>query len=573
MKKFIKFFVPLVMVIAIIASIGWYLFIYDRDFTRDVLLDQARYYSDSGNDKMASWFYSLAYDHTSQDQNIAIELANRYKLDGNYTKAEYTLTNAISNGASVELYIALCKTYVEQDKLLDAVNMLEHVSDPAIRQELDALRPSSPTADPAPDFYSQYIDVTLTAESGTLYCVSDGDYPSVAKDAYNEPISLNVGETTIYAISVGENGLVSPRIRFDYTIGGIVEQVIFTDSAMENAIREVIGADAGDIIYTNDLWEVTSFTVPAEAKSFDDLKYLPKLQNLTMQEQELESLSCLIPLDKLQVLDLTGCRFPAESLSVLSALPELQRLNLSDCALSTIAALEGCHRLTHLNLAYNTLRNLEVLSGMNTLVDIDLQHNAVTDLSKLSGLSALERLNVSFNSITTLDPLATCSRLTWLDASNNTLSGLTAVDKLTMLSYLAVESNALTDVSILSTCTALTELSISGNEVTDISMLNTLIKLDTFDFSYNQVEALPAWPEGCALRIIDGSYNKLESLDVLKSMELLSYVYMDYNALTDVDSLASCYRLILVNVYGNEIEDVSALTDLDIIVNFDPTNK
>ena len=42
MKKLIHFLVPLLLVILVIASIGWYLFVYDRAFTRDILLQQAR---------------------------------------------------------------------------------------------------------------------------------------------------------------------------------------------------------------------------------------------------------------------------------------------------------------------------------------------------------------------------------------------------------------------------------------------------------------------------------------------------------------------------------------------------
>ena len=43
MKKFIRVLVPLLLAVLIIASIGWYLFTYDRGFTRDFLLTQARY--------------------------------------------------------------------------------------------------------------------------------------------------------------------------------------------------------------------------------------------------------------------------------------------------------------------------------------------------------------------------------------------------------------------------------------------------------------------------------------------------------------------------------------------------
>ena len=51
----------------------------------------------------------------------------------------------------------------------------------------------------------------------------------------------------------------------------------------------------------------------------------------------------------------------------------------------------------------------------------------------------------------------------------------------------------------------------------------------------------------------------------------LTHVYMDYNKLKSVTALENCYKLVLVNVYGNEIDDVKALTEHDIIVNWDPT--
>ena len=83
--------------------------------------------------------------------------------------------------------------------------------------------------------------------------------------------------------------------------------------------------------------------------------------------------------------------------------------------------------------------------------------------------------------------------------------------------------------------------------------------------------ALPDWQEGCTLRVIDGSYNALTSIDNLSKLEQIGYVYMDYNLLTSVDAIANCYHLVQVNVYGNEIDNVSALTEHNIIVNYDPT--
>ena len=146
MKKFFRFIVSLVLGLLVLASIGWYLFSYDRDFTRDTLLSQARFHDEHGNSRMSSWFYDLAYNFSGQDEHVAIELAEQYKADGNFTKAEYTLSNAINDDASPDLYIALCKTYVEQDKLLDAVSLLANIADPEMRAQLDAMRAQYPAS-------------------------------------------------------------------------------------------------------------------------------------------------------------------------------------------------------------------------------------------------------------------------------------------------------------------------------------------------------------------------------------------------------------------------------------------
>ena len=125
MKRFLKSLVPLFLAAGILASVCWYLLVYDREFTRDMLITHARFFDSRGNVNFAARLYDMAYDYTGQDGEVAIELANQYKADGNYTKAEYTLTNAIADGGNAQLYVALCKTFVEQDKLLDAVALLD----------------------------------------------------------------------------------------------------------------------------------------------------------------------------------------------------------------------------------------------------------------------------------------------------------------------------------------------------------------------------------------------------------------------------------------------------------------
>lgn len=573
MKKSMKIIVPILLVILILASLFWYCFVYDRTFTRDILLSQARYHSTHGNPSLGSWFYDAAYEYSRQDENVAIELANQFKSEGNYTKAEYTLSNAIADGGTVELYMALCKTYVEQDKLLDAVNMLDNVADPAIKQQLDEMRPDAPTADPAPGFYSQYIPVTLYHSEGTLYYTTDGEYPSTENAPYSEPITLPAGETTIYAVSVADNGLVSPLTIMGFTVGGVIEQIYFDDPAIEQAVRTQLGREDDQPLYSNELWSILEFTVPAEAASCDDLIKLPYLEKLTASEYSFPSLRFLSNLTYVQELALHDCRFPIEDMEVIAGLPMLKRLTLSDCGLSTVAGLENAQNLSYLDLSSNTIRNLDPVSGLISLQELYLQHNAMTNLNALSSLSALNTLDVSYNSLQSIAPIATCLNLSRLDVSNNALTNLGAVDNLPEIAYLDASHNELNDVAVLESCSNLAEVNIANNALTDISALGKLSKLELLDFSHNEVTELPAWADDNLLRSINGSYNKLTSLSSLKNALELTHVYMDYNEITSVAVLENCYKLVMVNIYGNAIESVDMLTEHDIIVNYDPTTE
>ena len=433
MKKFSKFLVPLLLGLVILTSIAWYLFVYDRAFTRDTLLGQARYNDLHGNSKLSAWFYDMAYDFSGHDDNVAIELANQYKGDGNYTKAEFTLTHTLSSKPTVEAYTALCKTYMEQDKLQDAVALLENIPDAAIKAQLDALRPQAPESAQKPGFYSHYVDIRLISDCDTIYYSTDGTYPSTGKNRFVDPISLPDGQTHLQAIAVNDLGLVSPVSSMDFTVTGVIKELSFVDPVMESAIRTVISADADDLILSNQLWEITEFTVPDGVLVLEDLAALPNLQKLTVSPQLLGTLSPLTILNKLEELDLTGCRFDPEELKHLAIMPALKTLNISDCGLSTIADLENAVGLYSLNASNNTLRNLDVLATMVTLREINLQHNAVTKLDALKALAQLEKLDISFNAVDELAPLSSCENLTWLDASSNKLKRLAPISGLKKL--------------------------------------------------------------------------------------------------------------------------------------------
>jgi len=562
MKKFIKIIVPILLSAAIIASIGWYLFKYDKNFTTEQLVRMAHRFEADGNLPMAVRLYNMAYDHSDGDQEVALELAELFRGSGNYTKAEYTLSKAIADGGGLELYTALCRIFVEQDKLLDAVKMLDNVSDSAIRLQLESMRPEAPVISHEPGHYSDYISLSFRDAQGSVFASFDGGYPSISSGSFHGSHSLSAGETHVRAVVKGENGLVSPMVSFRYVVADVIEPVTLSDSAIDRTVREMLQLSEDHMIYSDELWAIVNLDIPADAESLADLSKMPFLEEITIFEGTVSDLEPLASLHHLTRLTIIDTPVSSSDLGYLAELPKLTELTLSGCGLSSIAPLAPATGLTRLDLSFNTIGNLLPLADMAKLESVDISHNAVSSLSVFSQLPALSELQASYNSITAIEELNGCDQLTTLNLTGNQLTTLNGIEALTGLRAFYAAFNQLTDISGLEACTLVGDLDISNNQITDITSLSSLSQLLNFNFSFNQITSLPAFSTDCPLVSIKGSSNQLGSLEPLRGLENLNFVYMDQNAsLTSVAPLVDCYRLVEVHVYGTGITDVSVLTE------------
>lgn len=189
MKHTLKIILPIILILAIVIGACWFFLIARRDVTESIFVYWGEHFYEAGRYSRAVAFYKAAMRFAPKDAELAIRLADAYKKSGNYTKAEYTLVSAITQiPDSVSLYVALSGTYVEQDKLLDAETMLSRITNDAVRTQIDALRPAAPVIEPESGNYSEYIDVTVTGSSGTVYAVCNSDFPASAQDVYTGPI-------------------------------------------------------------------------------------------------------------------------------------------------------------------------------------------------------------------------------------------------------------------------------------------------------------------------------------------------------------------------------------------------
>lgn len=573
MKRLMKWIIPLLLVVLIITSAFWYMLVYDRSTVQDFLNAQARNSAKNGHFDTATWFYNLSYQLSDQDQNVAIELAEIYKSAGNYTKAEATLTNAIADGGTAELYIALCKTFVEQDKLLDAVTMLENIADPDIKAELDAQRPAAPIVDQAPGFYSEYITLNFSHEGGTLYVSTDGDYPSTASSPNNSAVTLEGGETKIYALCVAENGLVSPISIFNYTIGGVIEDVTLADPSIDALVRSKLSFNENTMLSTKDLWSITELDLSTGVTTLEDLKYFIHLEKLNITGLNLTDLSMLSGMTKLQELNITNCTVSA-SLAPLNKLTALTHLTISGSSVSALNELTDLHTLTYLDLSDNAIGNISALANMTALEQVNLSQNAITDPAPLAGLTKLTKLNLSSNALTSVSALGSCTALTSLDVSGNGLTDLSALGKLTGLHSLWATNNALTNVDALSACTSLEELNVSHNQIASLECLSGITSLRELNFAYNLLTSIPYLGDGSELVKVVGDNNQITDISALAGLPRLNYVFLDYNPdLSDVSALTSCSLLAQLDVFGTQVtsDSVAPLISMDVVVNYDPT--
>lgn len=570
MKRALKRLLILLVVLGLLGGAAWYFLSYNPELTAGFLAGRGASALAHGNYDSAVNWYTLAHRLTGEDEEIALGLAEAYRGAGNYTKAEYVLANAIADGGSAQVYLALCKTYIEQDKLLDAVTMLDQIADPEIRAQLDAQRPAAPTASLESGFYNAYMDVTLSAPAGTLYVSVGEEYPSTAQ-SYSGPISLDLGETTVRAVAVADNGLVSPLSVFGYTISGVVEDVQLTDSALDAYVRQLLSRGDNSTLTTADLWSITEMVIPAEVTDFSDLSYFASLTSLTIQNQPSLDLQFLAATTSLTTLNLSGSTVSTEGLALIGQLPQLTELNLSGCSLSTLSGLENLTALATVDISANSISDLTPLSGNTGITTLNIQGNAVASLSPLSGLTELTWLDASNNAIADLSPISACLNLQYLDVSNNNLTALSGIGQLTELQSLNASANALADTPGIGACTLLTDLNLSNNVLTTMDEMASLTQLVNLDVSYNDIVSVPDFPDDAALSTFNGCHNFFEDVSGLAGLDTLNYVYLDYNNVSDVNVLSSCRNLIQVNVFRTNVTDVSALQDMDVIISYNPT--
>lgn len=572
MKKALKIIIPILLILILLFVAYWFFFQYRSDITADVFERWGDRKAEAEDYGGAAKYYGYAHNLNPNDTELSVKLAEAYRQDGNYTKAEYTLVHAIySDADNIDLYLNLSKIYLEQDKMMDAQLMLDHISNETVRAQLDTMRPAAPVISPDGGKYSDYISVSATyAEGTTCYLTVDGEFPSLKQEPYSEPVALEGGETTVCAIAVSDNGLVSTAVYAGYTIAGVIEDAVFEDASLEAYVQELLNKN-GRKLQTDDLWSIKELEIPDTVTSLTDLRYFVGLESLTAHDIPAADYAFLAEMPHLKNLSLSGCSLSSDALKYIGGCTELETLDLSNCGISNISALSTLNQLKVLNLDDNSINNLTALGKCTALEELHICRNAVTALTPLASLSNLKILDVSLNSIDTIAPIIKCTSLSELNVSDNKLTDLEGIGSLKNLTSLIASENEIESVEGIEKCTKLEVFNLANNLLVDISGLANIKTLTDINIDYNDVLEVPDFVDDCALVNFSAAHNFLEDCEGLSGLPNLNFINMDYNNIRDISCLLDCNCLVQVNVFGTYIKDADEFRNRGIIVNYDPT--
>ena len=180
--------------------------------------------------------------------------------------------------------------------------------------------------------------------------------------------------------------------------------VIFTNSEVENLVRDYLGIHSGDIL-TSDIENITYIYSEDYQGSLEGIEILRNLTEVHFYENsDIRDVTPLSKLRKLRSITLNR-NTNLENLDSLAGLPFLEYLSLKRCGLTSV----------------------QFLRKFKGLKQLYINDNDIKSLDGIEGVTSLEELYIGRNQISSLAPLANLSRLNQLRAGNNNISGVSVL--------------------------------------------------------------------------------------------------------------------------------------------------
>jgi len=202
-----------------------------------------------------------------------------------------------------------------------------------------------------------------------------------------------------------------------------------------------------------------------------DTNNFPKIKQIVLRNNSLQTLSGLDNLSDLVILNLDNNQLKNLSIKNLSSiktitadnnllnevsfnnLPTLSEVTLKNNSISKLTNWDKLPKLTKLSLTNNSqLKDVSSLVAAPSLQELSLEScNAISDFSSLSNLNSLTRLFLSYTGITNSEimQIGKLSNIYLLSLNGNKLSNISFLEQFPHLSQLALNQNSISDISTM----------------------------------------------------------------------------------------------------------------------------
>lgn len=460
-------------------------------------------------------------------------------------KATEILDEGIDRLSGAEsLYLAKAALLAETGRIGAAADFLSNIKDTYINKKIQSSRPGDLNYSPLQGKYGKTQKVTLQAKEGeTIYYTLNGEDPTLASAVYKEPITVST-TSTLTAIAVNQEGLVSPRLKLTYEIDNANEAIEFTDRKIEKMVRKALDRTTGNLYAAQlaSLTELNNDEVEGDIRSLKDLEYLPHLQTLRINNELLiEDYTPLSSLSELRILSMAGCALSDTDLSYISNLTLLTELSINDNKITSLRDLDHLSELVFLNACNNKLNTTVDLAAFPRLNYLHLSDNNLYDLSGLAGLGELLYLDISNNSVSDLSPLADLPKLEELLLRGNRPDNVKALSKLPALSRLDLSACGLASLSVVNDCMALTALTAEDNKIASLSTFQK--QVTELYISGNPLADLSPLRAQTGLVTLEAANTKIMSVTCLADLKTLVTLNIANTAVVDATMLKDCTGL------------------------------
>lgn len=541
-KFIVSFIITLIAVLLVV-------FVFLRGIFASNYLKRADEALAAGDNEAAISNYNIALFWNGKNQAAYLSLTQAYMNIEDFDNAHATIDKAISKKVITDesgmevLYIQKIKVYSTQGQLAQAAEYTDSITDLNISRQIAQLRPGELAYTPTQGSYDRSQKIVITVpENESVYFTTDGSSPTRSSSLYSEPISIGKGETIINAISVNEQGLVSPLLTLTYNIENANEVISFDDRKVEQMVLNAL-KKSNDIVYARELESITELTnegVSGKITTLSDLGYMPNLTTLILTgENAVTSLAEISNKKKLAELNLSGCQ-------------------LSD---SAVTALSGLTELTTLNLSNNNISSVSGLRELTKLQNLDLSNNKISDITPLTSLTALKNLNLGKNSLADIRGLEACKEITVLDITSNTISELPTIHSMEQLIELHLGDNPIKNLKNLEGLTNLVTLDVSDCEIVSLDFVSKMSQLINLNISDTNIATLSPL-SGLKLKELYLSGCPVSNISPILSMTELYRLDISETKVYDIADIKSLTSLEYLDISGLDLQSVAAVKEL-----------